>query len=128
MCLIVKDYFKGVFENAEVEQVADPYNEVVVLSTKQNEALIAEFTYEEFSIAVQQMHPDKASGPDGLNPAFFQHFWSLMGHEVFHCCTSWLREGSFPAELNDTNVVLIPKKDNADCMKDLRPIALCNVL
>lgn len=22
-------------------------------------------------MAVKQMHPDKASGPDGLNPAFF---------------------------------------------------------
>lgn len=74
------------------------------------------------------MHPDKASGPDGLNPAFFQHFWSLMGNEVFNCCKAWLQDCSFPAELNDTNVVLIPKKDNADNMKDLHHIALCNVL
>lgn len=30
--------------------------------------------------------------------------------------------------LNDTNVVFIPKKEHADNMKDLWPIALCNVL
>ena len=74
------------------------------------------------------MHPDKASGPDGLNPAFFQHFWRLLGEEVFKCCYQWLDEGIFPAEVNDTTLVLIPKKDNVDDPKDLRPIALCNVL
>lgn len=34
----------------------------------------------------------------------------------------------FPVDLNNTNVVLILKKDNATLMKDFRPIALCNVL
>lgn len=74
------------------------------------------------------MHLDKASGPDGLNPAFFQQFWSIIGNEVFSYCVDWLNSGSFPANLNDTNVVLILKKENACYMKDLRPIALCNVL
>lgn len=72
--------------------------------------LTAEVTFEEFIKAVKQMHPDKASGPDGLNPAFFQHFWALLGKEVYSCCKYWLAEFSFPAEINDTNVVLIPKK------------------
>lgn len=35
---------------------------------------------------------------------------------------------AFPANLNDTTVVLIPKKDNAYAMKDLHSITLCNVL
>lgn len=73
------------------------------------------------------MHPDKASGPDGLNPAFYQNFWKIMGTEVFECCKKWLQGNSFPADLNHTTVVLISKK-NACHMKDLRPIALCNVL
>lgn len=47
---------------------------------------------------------------------------------MFVCCKNWLADNAFSAELNDTNVVLIPKKDNADEMKDFRPISLCNVL
>lgn len=128
MCRIVKSNFRAVFENAEDEQDFEDDVTAVFVSTAQNEALVAEFSFKEFECAVQQMHPDKGSGPDGLNPAFYQHFWKVMGKEIFHYCKGWLADCSFPANLNDTNVVLIPKKDNADTMKDLRPIALCNVL
>ncbi|WOH00018.1 hypothetical protein DCAR_0519374 [Daucus carota subsp. sativus] len=74
------------------------------------------------------MHPDKASGPDGLNSAIFQHFWKLLGTEVFKCCQQWLNECKFSAEVNETMLVLIPKKENVEELKDLRPTALCNVL
>lgn len=50
------------------------------------------------------------------------------GEDVFKCCKDWLTACSFPAHFNDTTLVLIPKKANADRMTDLRPIALCNVL
>lgn len=74
------------------------------------------------------MHPDKAAAPDGLNPAFYQSSWKTMGLEVFQCCKKWLQGDPFPADLNNTNVILIPKIDNAASMKDFRLIALCNVL
>lgn len=48
--------------------------------------LVEDVSFEEFTEAVHQMHPDKASGPDGLNPAFYQNFWKTMGLEVFDCC------------------------------------------
>lgn len=34
----------------------------------------------------------------------------------------------FPENLNDTTIVLIPKKENADTIKDLWPIVLYNIL
>ena len=74
------------------------------------------------------MHPDKKSSPDGLNLSFFQYFWKLMWQYMFLCCKDWIKKCSFLADINDTNVVLILKKDNVCCMKDLRPIALCNML
>lgn len=44
------------------------------VSDAQNMNLTAEFSFTEFITTIKQMHPEKASGPDGLNPAFFQSF------------------------------------------------------
>jgi hypothetical protein len=74
------------------------------------------------------MHPDKSPGPDGFNPAFFQQFWDLCGDDIFVAAKDWLDRGYFPSSLNETNICLIPKRDNPSSMGDYRPISLCNVL
>ncbi|KAL8126745.1 hypothetical protein AgCh_013868 [Apium graveolens] len=128
MCEVVKEYFNTLFtvnDNTGETQNSRGHR---VVSEEQNKLLTEDFSFGEFTEAIKQMHHDKASGPDGLNPAFFQIFWSIMGQEVFKYCKDWLHTKKFPGELNCTNVVLIPKKENASCLKDLRPIALCNVL
>lgn len=40
----------------------------------------------------------------------------------------FLEGGDMPVGWNDTVVVLIPKTENPDRLKDLRPISLCNVI
>jgi hypothetical protein len=74
------------------------------------------------------MNPDKCPGPDGYNPGFYQHFWSLCSDDIFKDCCHWLDSGQFPPMLNTTNIALIPKGNTQSTMKDWRPIALCNVL
>lgn len=43
-------------------------------------------------------------------------------------CLKFLQDASFPVGLNDTSIVLIPKKHRPKFLSDMRPIALCNVL
>ena len=74
------------------------------------------------------MHPDKSPGPDGMNPAFFQRFWSVVGEDVTQACLHFLNSGCLPEGINGTNIVLIPKKKNPESMGDLRSISLCNVV
>ncbi|CAN1814975.1 Putative ribonuclease H protein At1g65750 [Linum perenne] len=74
------------------------------------------------------MDPNKALGPDGFNPGFFQAWWPKLGGELFRVCADWLDRGSFPREITLTNVVLIPKIDKLETLRDLRPISLCSVM
>lgn len=128
MCDIIKTYFAEVFTERcnMANSVQD--NDLNVITAERDEELVDYLSFEEFTLAVKQMHPNKAASPDGLNLAFFQHFWKILGYEVFLCCKGWLEEYIFPANLYDTNLVLIPKKDVVETPKDLRPISLCNVL
>ena len=105
-------YFNDLFALGSVEMA--PMLECVEkrVSDATNDLLIASFTLEEFRTTIFQMHSDKSPGPDGLNPAFFQRFWPLLGNDVFISCSTWLNELHFPAYLNATNIVLIPKVDS----------------
>lgn len=73
------------------------------------------------------MSPDKPPGPDSLNPAFYQNFWDVRGLDIFNAACKWMEDGCFPSTLNDTNLVLIPKCELSESIRDLRPISLCNV-
>ena len=99
-----------------------------VVSLEENESLVAPFSKEEFIKAIKQMHPEKSSGPNGLNPGFYQCFWTLIGDQIFSATSQCLSTGAFPLGLNNTLIVLIPKCENPFSMTELRSISLCNVL
>lgn len=125
---VVTNYIINLFSdsNGSAALVTDKMRRCI--SDRDNCLLDAPFSKEEFKEALFQMHPDKAPGPDGFNPRFFQHFWDSIGDTVFAAGVSWLQNRSFPEGINDTIITLIPKCDDPTTMKDLRPIALCNVV
>ncbi|KAL8155328.1 hypothetical protein AgCh_000637 [Apium graveolens] len=125
---LVKNCFVDIFRGDQVSSVERNGDLNPVVTEAHNQLLVADLFFADFTITFKEMHPDKASGPDGLNPAFFSEFMADPRKRSFICCRYWLHDNSFPANLNDTNVMLIPKKENACCMKGHRPIALCNVL
>ncbi|XP_060968619.1 uncharacterized protein LOC115710455 [Cannabis sativa] len=98
------------------------------VSREQNKALLEMVSEEEVRNALFQMHPDKSPGPDGMTPAFYQKHWNIVRADVIHFVREFFNSGQFPESINDTHIVLIPKKKNPSQMGDLRPISLCNVL
>ena len=61
-----------------------------------NAFLTAPFTKMEIKEVVFSMHPDKSPSPDGMNPAFFQWFWHVIGKDVCGACLDVLSNSKIP--------------------------------
>ncbi|KAF5468190.1 hypothetical protein F2P56_012365 [Juglans regia] len=72
-----------------------------------------EFVAEEVTLVVNQMHPNKAPGPDGMSPLFYQKYWHVLGNDIIAAVLNVLNTGVFPEGFNHTLLVLIPKKKTA---------------
>lgn len=125
---VIESYFTKLFTAETVDGKISDREMVRKISARENEALLAEVTPEEVKEAIFSMHPDKAPGPDGLNPGFFQVFWNIVAKDVILFCHEFLRLGELPNEINHAVIRLIPKIKVPQYMTDLRPISLCNVL
>ncbi|CAN0912293.1 hypothetical protein LINGRAHAP2_LOCUS27306 [Linum grandiflorum] len=63
------------------------------------------------------MGSDKAPGPDGFNPAFYQEFWDIVGPSVTRDCQDWLHRDQIPTTVCHTNIILLPKVENPERMQ-----------
>ena len=93
-----------------------------------NEELFVDFKVEEVWYALEQMHPTKAPGPDGMSPIFFKHYWNIVRPKVVNCVLSSLNSGRMPCRLNETYICLIPKVRPPQKITKFRLISMCNVV
>uniref|UniRef100_A0A803Q660 Reverse transcriptase n=1 Tax=Cannabis sativa TaxID=3483 RepID=A0A803Q660_CANSA len=121
------DYFLALYTTDGIDCNSVVHGISPSVTDDHNEALLQPVTPEEIKQAVFQMHPDKAPGPDGMGPGFYQHHWDVVGPDIVQLFTNFFETEDLPLDINETNLVLISKKKNFSTMGDLRPIALCNV-
>ena len=128
---IVEQYYHDLFTStdptsAQIQEVLKHIEQVI--SPTVNEALLRPYTKAEIFEALQQMHPNKAPGPDGMHAIFFQKFWHIVGDDVAGLVINILHGGEMPEECNKTNIVMIPKIKDPTELSKYRPISLCNVI
>ncbi|XP_062094300.1 uncharacterized protein LOC133800357 [Humulus lupulus] len=125
---VIVDYFRSIFAASTTswERVTECVPESI--TEEINMELLLPVDDSEVKAALFQMHPDKSPGPDGFNPGFYQKFWDIVGPDVVRLVQHFFMFAEFPDHLNQTHIVLIPKKSKPESMSDLRPIALCNVI
>ena len=122
-------YFHGIYTATHPPAIDAVVREVdQVVSPDMNQELLKPFTREEVRIALFQMSPSKAPGPDGMTALFFQKFWHIVGMDVTNAMLDFLNNGYMLKSLNFIHIALIPKVKSPKSMTQFRPISLCNVL
>ena len=110
---IILEYFSSIFSSnhpscfeASLEAVGER------VTPEMNDVLLGNFKADEVWHALQQMHPTKSPGPDGMSPIFYQKYWNIVGVCVSNCVLQALNTGVMPKDFNNTYICLIPKIQN----------------
>lgn len=90
--------------------------------------LVEPFTEEEVHGAVKQLASNKASGPDGIPNEFIKEFWHEIKEDLLKLLHSFYEHSLDLSEMNRGNMVMIPKKKDANVLRDFRPISVINAL
>lgn len=111
--------------------VPSPMNSVLKhvqprVTEQQNTWLTAEVTNEEIRMAVFDLGPHKAPGPDGFNGFFYQSAWDEVKVQTTRMVKGFFEGDADMQNINETNLILIPKVDHPETVSHFRPISLCN--
>ncbi|XP_019186423.1 PREDICTED: uncharacterized protein LOC109181124 [Ipomoea nil] len=98
------------------------------INNRQAQSLIRYATVEEVRHAVFGMKRFGSPGPDGIQAAFYRHYWDIVGDLVTNFVNSCLISGTVPTGMLEAYMTLIPKKDCPENAGDFRPITLLNVI
>jgi hypothetical protein len=98
------------------------------VTTEMNNRLLAKFTVEEITSALNQMAPTKAPGPHRFSACFYQHNWGTIHGEVCNAILHFLNYGDMDVKINSTYIALEPKIVSPTSVSDFRPISLFNVI
>ncbi|KAK6781995.1 hypothetical protein RDI58_019791 [Solanum bulbocastanum] len=81
---------------------------------------------EELRQVVFAVNPNSAPGPDGIGGKFYQVCWNIIKGNLLAAVQSFFCGNSMPKYMSHACLVLIPKIEQPNRFKDLRPVSLSN--
>ena len=82
------------------------------------------FSEEEIFAALSNCCGDKSPSSDGFSMAFWLYCWDIGKPKILVLFREVYLHGTFQRSLNSTFLLLIPKKEGAEDLRDFRPISL----
>lgn len=109
-------------------QVKD-FNATVLYGNDPNlQSLVDPFTDYEIENTVFHLANNQASGSNGLPSEFAKTYWTEIKHEIIGLLYDFYNEDIGLTPLNTANIVMIPKKQDANEPKDFRPISIISLI
>ena len=126
---IIEYYFKDIYTISNPSSFNGILNGIHPAISEEDARLLGrDFHANEVRLALDQMAPLTAPGPDGMPPIFYKFFWHIMGGDVTSVMLNALHSGVVPESVNSTVIALIPKVKQPKRVANFRPISLCNVV
>lgn len=94
--------------------------------TNDLEQLQTAFQRKEIDDIVLNLPNNKSPGPDGFINEFIRGCWSLVVDDFYKLCDKFFNREVCLRSINNSYIVLIPKKDGPQGVLDYRPISLLN--
>jgi hypothetical protein len=126
---LINDYYVKLFdENSMSREWFQTIISFSPLDLEMTNKIAAPINDKEVKNAVFKMSPWKAPGPDGFPAGFYQKSWEIVGDSVCNFVKEMWENPSGIADVNYTDICLIPKVTNPEHVHQFRPISLCNTI
>ncbi|CAL1378706.1 unnamed protein product [Linum trigynum] len=129
---LASDFYQHLFSSENQVPDMGARVEALPLQRKVTEEMNAQLTAAvlpaEVRSTVFSMGSRQAPGSDGFTGKFFKSFWDIVGGSVVEAVCSFFQTNRLLRSFNHTWLTLIPKVDNVETIRQLRPISLCQIV